>query len=153
MTELMQVFDGRPAFIERGGGRVFISPHDQQHRHQRAEWKGRLKQAHPDMGGSAPQFRRLHRLYQQWLQSEADWYALHGIEPPMPIVIAITPPSQSPIAIAPAVLCRRCQVVPAVEGGQYCGNVCARVDVGVRRRLTSDMELHRLRDRRLGADR
>lgn len=49
---------------------------------QRAAWKHKLANAHPDRGGSADRFRRLDQARRKWQFNEAAWYARHGLLPP-----------------------------------------------------------------------
>jgi hypothetical protein len=69
--------------VPHEGGRIYISVHDAEYLRQRAEWKRKLAEAHPDSPtGSAFAFRRLISQRAKWDDAEVQWYAQHGLTPP-----------------------------------------------------------------------
>lgn len=83
--------NGRPATVRRAGWRIYVSVHDAAYLDAKAEWRARLREEHPDHGGSAPNFRRTLKAYQAWASSERTWYAALGLLPPTGEKPAIDP--------------------------------------------------------------
>lgn len=85
--ELIRVYATRPAIVEHGGGRVFISVHDATYLSARAAWRQKLAHAHPDDyygRGTVTLFRATHKRYLAWKALERAWYAHYGLVPPSP---------------------------------------------------------------------
>jgi hypothetical protein len=69
--------------VPHEGGRIFISVHDAEYLRQKAEWKRKLAQSHPDVpSGSAFAFRHLIKQRDKWEAEEVAWYATHGLTTP-----------------------------------------------------------------------
>lgn len=84
----------RPAIVERDGWKVLVYVHDAEYLRQRSEWREKLR-AHPDTGGTAGKFRRVHSAYERWRKQEETWYLGHGLTPPtgaLPTEDVSTPP-------------------------------------------------------------
>lgn len=81
-AELLQKREGRPTHITDNGWTVFISIRDAEYERQMKGWRGKLKAAHPDCGGTHYKFLAMHRTFVRWRKAEADWYAQYDLTPP-----------------------------------------------------------------------
>jgi biotin operon repressor len=79
---LVHTHPGRPVYVMAGTCRVYISVHDDEYRRQRARWRQRLAEAHPDRSGTRRTFEKLHAQYVAWQDAEEEWYAQYGLRPP-----------------------------------------------------------------------
>lgn len=79
---LVPRLSGRPVIIQFEGWTEFVSVHDQAFLAERRKWKDRLKESHPDWGGSATKFRLAFRAFKQWMLREEQWYRMRGLTPP-----------------------------------------------------------------------
>jgi len=72
----------RPAAIKFNGGWIYLGVHDATYLRDRAAWKARIAQAHPDKGGTRGRFLDAYRGYRLWQRAELEWYATFDFEPP-----------------------------------------------------------------------
>lgn len=82
MEELVRVFAGRPAFVKKDGWVVSVSTMDAAYQATWRAYKRLLRDAHPDRGGKATQFRKLIGQRERWLEEEERRYGVLGLEPP-----------------------------------------------------------------------
>lgn len=69
--------------IKFRGGTIDIGRRDAFHRQQRYELRRRAAAAHPDAGGTSAKFRKAMETYRKFLESEKEWYATYGLQPPL----------------------------------------------------------------------
>jgi hypothetical protein len=72
----------RPSVIDHEGGRIYLHIHDAEYFRQRSAWRVKLREAHPDHGGTSSAFRRVWSAHKSWRDSECVWYARLGLLPP-----------------------------------------------------------------------
>jgi len=82
MGELVVLFGGRPAFVKHEGWTVSVSTMDAAYKDRWRAYKRLLRDAHPDRGGRATQFRKLVGQRERWLEEEEKRYQELGLEPP-----------------------------------------------------------------------
>ncbi len=94
MNAVLPVYQDRPAIVPGPDGwRIYISVHDAEYLRQRAEWKRKLADAHPDAGGTSFRFRQAVKARDRWEADEEAWYAQHGLT--LPPVSSSTPVSET----------------------------------------------------------
>jgi hypothetical protein len=76
--------DYRPTWAETQGGRVNVAVHDAWCQQTGAGLWAEMRAAHPDVGGTAAQFRDARKRWTRFLAQETAWYAAAGV--PMPDV-------------------------------------------------------------------
>jgi biotin operon repressor len=93
----LPVYRDRPSVVPHEGGRIYISVHDAEYLRQRAEWKRKLAEAHPDSPtGTAFSFRQTLKKRDRWDADETAWYARYGLTPPESPKDIPTPPITVP---------------------------------------------------------
>lgn len=81
-TALVPVLAGRPPVVAIDGWAVFLSVHDHWHLARRAQLKQRVRDAHPDHGGSRYRFMHARAEWRGFVMTEWIYYRAHGIVPP-----------------------------------------------------------------------
>ena len=135
---LTRTFKNRPVTIAHDGGVVYVSVHDEAYLADRARWKVRLAEAHPDTGGTAAKFRDALRGYRSWQAKEQQWYETYGLCPPTklrskapPAPFRRTPSShQTRQARAEAGNCYNCGKPRGEDGSARMCRHCADINAG-----------------------
>jgi biotin operon repressor len=89
LAAAVPVYRDRPATITKDGVTVYVSVHDAEYLRQKAVWKQRLADAHPDRGGTDHAFRRLTKHRERWQAEEGAWYAALGLAAPDSLAVVV----------------------------------------------------------------